>query len=64
SLDEAASLTLPPGSGPRHLAFSADGRHAWLTLELSAQVAQLAVHDGRLQLRELIDLAEPGAANN
>lgn len=63
SLDEAASLTLPPGSGPRHLAFSADGRHAWLTLELSAQVAQLAVHDGRLQLRELIDLAEPGVAS-
>jgi 6-phosphogluconolactonase (cycloisomerase 2 family) len=49
-------LILPPGSGPRHLLFSADGRQAWLTLELSAQVATFALDDGRLQRRQLIDL--------
>ena len=34
-----AFVQLPPGSGPRHLLFSADGKHAWLTMEMSAQVA-------------------------
>lgn len=34
-----AFVQLPPGSGPRHLLFSADGKHAWLTLEMTAQVA-------------------------
>ncbi len=36
---DPAFVQLPPGSGPRHLLFSADGKHAWLTMEMSAQVA-------------------------
>lgn len=43
-----ASVPLPPGSGPRHLLFSADGKHAWLTTEMSAQVAVFDYHDGTL----------------
>ncbi|WP_438826845.1 lactonase family protein [Pseudomonas lopnurensis] len=59
---EPASVELPPGSGPRHLAFSPDGRQAYLTLELSAQVARFDHVDGRLTQRQLVDLAPPGAS--
>lgn len=37
-----ASLALPPGSGPRHLVFAPDGRHAWVICELASTIAALA----------------------
>ncbi|VVN12719.1 lactonase family protein [Pseudomonas fluorescens] len=52
-----ASVQLPPGSGPRHLLFSADGKHAWLTMEMSAQVAVFDYRDGRLEQTQMVDLA-------
>ena len=52
-----ASVPLPPGSGPRHLLFSADGKHAWLTTEMSAQVAVFDYHDGTLNQTQLVDFA-------
>ncbi len=52
-----ASMQLPPGSGPRHLLFSADGKHAWLTTEMSAQVAVFDYHDGQLTQTQLVDYA-------
>ncbi|WP_347900633.1 lactonase family protein [Pseudomonas purpurea] len=52
-----ASVQLPAGSGPRHLLFSADGKHAWLSMEMSAQVAVFDYHDGTLEQRQLVDLA-------
>jgi len=52
-----ASIQLPPGSGPRHLLFSADGKHAWLTMEMSAQVAVFDYRDGQLEQTQMIDLA-------
>ena len=52
-----ASVQLPPGSGPRHLLFSADGKHAWLTMEMSAQVAVFDYQDGKLEQTQMIDLA-------
>jgi 6-phosphogluconolactonase (cycloisomerase 2 family) len=52
-------LQLPEGSGPRHLLFDAGGRHAYLTLELSNQVALLDYQDRRLRLRTLYDLDPP-----
>ena len=52
-----ASVPLPAGSGPRHLLFSADGKHAWLTMEMSAQVAVFDYHDGVLTQTQLVDLA-------
>ncbi|WP_256587725.1 lactonase family protein [Pseudomonas sp. Irchel 3E13] len=58
------SVALPPGSGPRHLLFSADGKHAWLTLEMSAQVATFEYHDGHLRLIDtaaLTDSDDPAA---
>lgn len=54
-----AFTTLPPGSGPRHLLFSADGRHAYLTLELRNQLARFDYHAGVLKLRQIIDLHSP-----
>ncbi|MCF4996881.1 beta-propeller fold lactonase family protein [Pseudomonas syringae] len=50
-------VALPPGSGPRHLLFSADGRHAWLTMEMSAQVAVFDYNDGVLKQTQMVDLA-------
>jgi 6-phosphogluconolactonase (cycloisomerase 2 family) len=52
-----ASVQLPPGSGPRHLLFSADGKHAWLTMEMSAQVAVFDYQAGKLEQTQMIDLA-------
>lgn len=50
------SVQLPAGSGPRHLLFSADGKHAWLTLEMVAQVAVFDYHDGVFTQTQLVDL--------
>jgi 6-phosphogluconolactonase (cycloisomerase 2 family) len=54
---KTASVALPAGSGPRHLLFSADGKHAWLTMEMSAQVAVFDYKDGVLTQTQLVDLA-------
>jgi 6-phosphogluconolactonase len=54
---DPASVALPPGSGPRHLLFSADGKHAWLTTEMSAQVAVFDYADGTLTQTQLVDFA-------
>ncbi|MGN8250798.1 lactonase family protein [Pseudomonas sp. SMV7] len=53
-----ASVALPPGSGPRHLLFDAKGRHAYLTLEMSAEVVMFDVQDGNLVERQRLPLAE------
>ncbi|MBK5540928.1 lactonase family protein [Pseudomonas sp. TH07] len=52
-----AFVSLPPGSGPRHLLFSADGKHAYLSMEMSAQVAVFDYQAGQLTQRQLVDLA-------
>lgn len=54
---KTASVSMPAGSGPRHLLFSADGKHAWLTMEMSAQVAAFDYNDGVLTQTQLVDLA-------
>jgi 6-phosphogluconolactonase (cycloisomerase 2 family) len=52
------AVELPAGSGPRHVLFSHDGKHAYLTLEMSAQVALFDYHDGGFKRTQLIDLAD------
>ncbi|CEL29691.1 MULTISPECIES: lactonase family protein [Pseudomonas] len=54
---KTAAVPMPAGSGPRHLLFSADGKHAWLTMEMSAQVAVFDYNDGVLTQTQLVDLA-------
>lgn len=53
-------VQLPAGSGPRHLAFAADGRHAYLTLEMSGQVAVLERGVDGFVLQGVQDLFEAG----
>jgi 6-phosphogluconolactonase (cycloisomerase 2 family) len=57
AMKEQPFVTLPAGSGPRHLVFSADGKHAYLTLEMVGQVAAFDYADGRLTLRQTLPLA-------
>jgi 6-phosphogluconolactonase len=59
AMKEQPFVTLPAGSGPRHLVFSADGRHAYLTLEMTGQVASFDYAEGRLTLRQVLPLAAP-----
>lgn len=54
-----SELSLPPGSGPRHLLFNSDGTCAYLTLEMTAQVAKLDVRAGGLELSQILDLDLP-----
>lgn len=47
---EAFDVVLPAGTGPRHLDFAPDGRHAYLLGELSGEVHVLAYDAGKLTL--------------
>ncbi|MBM3109805.1 lactonase family protein [Pseudomonas arcuscaelestis] len=57
------SIDLPPGSGPRHLLFSSDGKQAYLTLEMSAQVVVFEHNDGKLIERQRLPLTEQNDAS-
>lgn len=52
------SVDLPPGSGPRHLVFSKNGKHAYLTLEMNAEVVMFDHRDGVLVPRQFLPLSE------
>lgn len=52
------SVVLPPGSGPRHLLFNKSGKQAYLTLEMSAQLAVFDYRAGNLVRKQLLNLAE------
>ncbi len=39
--NDPPSVALPPGSGPRHLAFHPDGRHAYVINELKSTIAAM-----------------------
>ncbi len=54
------SVQLPGGSGPRHILFSREGKHAWLVLEMSAQVAVFDYLDGEFKQTQLVDLKNQG----
>ena len=58
---DAVETALPAGSGPRHLVFDRDGRHAYLTSELAGTVTVLRYRgDGRFAEEQVERLAEPG----
>ncbi|WP_094780005.1 lactonase family protein [Paraburkholderia ribeironis] len=48
------------GTGPRHLIFGADGKHAYLTSELAATVSTFDYHDGQLKLVQTLSMTQPG----
>lgn len=49
-LEEVSSVQLPPGTGPRHLVFSPEGRWAYCTNELSSTVSVFRYEKGLLTL--------------
>lgn len=62
--DDAESpraFALPPGTGPRHLVFGADGRFAYLISELSAEIFVLRwnAQQGRLSQVQTVALTLP-----
>ena len=61
---DPAFVALPAGSGPRHLLFSKDGIHAYLTTEMSAQVFVFDYDKGRLKQRQALELAHGMPAQN
>ncbi|SHM87317.1 6-phosphogluconolactonase, cycloisomerase 2 family [Pseudomonas asturiensis] len=54
------SVQLPAGSGPRHVLFSGDGKHAWLVLEMSAQVVVFDYRDGVFKQTQIVDMKNKG----
>jgi len=52
--------TVEAGTGPRHLIFSGDGHHAYLTSELAGTVSAFSYQDGELALQQVEPLAAPG----
>ena len=48
-----AFVQFAPGSGPRHVAISADGKHAYVTLEMTGEVAELALTADGAHVRTL-----------
>ncbi len=56
------ALVLPPGSGPRHLAFHHSGQWVFVLNELSSQlaVAGYDARSGRLDLRQLVSTLPTG----
>ena len=58
------TVSLPAGSGPRHLALDAAGSHAFLVTEFSAEVFRLArdAGSGALTVLESVAIADPVAA--
>lgn len=56
------SVATTPGSGPRHLAFSPDGRYAYLVHELTARVDVYAHDAGKLEFVQGVPINEPGFA--
>lgn len=49
-----------PGSGPRHMVFSANGRYAYVTNELDASVDVYGYDDGKLTRLEVVSMTAPG----
>lgn len=56
------ALELPPGSGPRHLLFDEKGKYAWVTLELTGEVAALDYRAGDLKLGAVTPLSDSADA--
>ncbi len=56
---EERSVSLPPGAGPRHLAFAPDGRTAYVVAELSCQLLVYTWSaDGGFRYRQTLDLLD------
>ncbi|WP_414442716.1 lactonase family protein [Burkholderia sp. 22PA0106] len=57
---DARYTPLPPGTGPRHLVFSQNGRFAYLTTELKGTVEVYGYQDGKLTHLQSVKMSAPG----
>ena len=60
--DPAAGMALPSGSGPRHLAFGAGGRHLYVLNELGSTVAVFAAAGACWEPQGLVSTLPPGVS--
>ncbi len=67
ALDEppSAALKVPPGYGPRHLAFDPEGRHAYVLCELQPilLVCSINPRTGEMKVLQELQTAAPGNMN-
>lgn len=54
---DPASVTLSPGAGPRHLAFSRDGRHVYVLNEMGSTLTAFSWDSARGRLKEIQTLS-------
>lgn len=59
-VNKAKDLTFPKGSGPRHLVFSANGKHAYVTTEMTADVTVFSYQKDKLVETQRVHLSESG----
>ncbi|CAB3763895.1 6-phosphogluconolactonase [Paraburkholderia humisilvae] len=57
---ERRYVEMEAGSGPRHLVFAPDGKHAYLTSELAATVTVFRYSDGNLTPIQTLPMTKPG----
>lgn len=61
AVDKAIKIKTPPGRGPRHIAFAADGNFVYVVAELTSSVLVYSFNSGQMDLvQELNMLAEQG----
>ncbi|WP_420958480.1 lactonase family protein [Burkholderia gladioli] len=56
---ESRYTIVPPGTGPRHMVFSRNGRFAYVTNELKGSVNVYGYHDGKLSHLQNVKLSAP-----
>jgi 6-phosphogluconolactonase len=57
--EEPAFVSVKPGNGPRHMAFSADGKFLYLVQELGGEVTVFSVNGSKLNAIQTLTLAAP-----
>lgn len=56
-------LSFPPGTGPRHMIFSANGRFAYVISEMSANIFAYQINNNRLENIQTLALTESTCAD-
>jgi len=59
-VNKAVSVQVPPGSGPRHVSFSNDGKYVYVATELNSAVQVYAFKRGNMELIQELNML-PGA---
>jgi 6-phosphogluconolactonase len=64
SAEPKLDLHFKPGEGPRHMTFSADGKFAYVSTEMSAQVHVYRIEQDKLTEIQVINLTDSQDPNN